>query len=288
MIHLELMRKIAIPTDLSENAKNAFEFAMALFNESSIFYIIHAYAEAVFLPETLNLPNEKIEIKKKEVAENCKTQINNLIEEMREKYPESRHQFRVVTQCGYLLNEVNQLVNAENIDVLVMGTRGKTNDRNITFGSNTLQVLKQVQCPVLCVPENYSYKTPEKILFPTNYLIPYQKRELKLVDEICSYYNAEVHVLYVSNFGLLSKRQKTNQDFLQKQLDTDSITFHQIKESSKTNIFNEIIDKMDIDLLVMVNTRHSILEAQLEKSTIDKIGLKPKIPFLVLQNLPRI
>ncbi len=260
---------------------------MALFNESSIFYIIHAYAEAVFLPETLNLPNEKIEIKKKEVAENCKTQINNLIEEMREKYPESNHQFRVITNCGYLLNEVNQLVNAENIDVLVMGTRGKTNDRNITFGSNTLQVLKQVQCPVLCVPENYTYKTPEKILFPTNYMIPYQKRELKLVDEICSYYNAEVHLLYVSNFGQLSKRQKTNQEFLQKQLDTDSITFHQIEESSKTNIFNETIDEMDIDLLVMVNSRRSYLEHLFTKSTIDKIGLKPKIPFLVLQNLPR-
>lgn len=281
------MRKIAIPTDLSENAKNAFEYAMALFNESSIFYIIHAYAEAVFLPDTLNLPDDKIEIKKKEIAVNCETQINKLIEEMREKYPESNHQFRVITNCGYLLNEVNQLVNAENIDVLIMGTRGKTNDRNLTFGSNTLQVLKEVQCPVLCIPENYTYKTPKKILFPTNYMVPYQKRELKLVDEICSYYNAEVHLLYVSNFGLLSKRQKTNQEFLQKQLDTDSITFHQIEESSKTNIFNETIDEMDIDLLVMVNSRRSYLEHLFTKSTIDKIGLKPKIPFLVLQNLPR-
>ncbi|MEX0998300.1 MAG: universal stress protein [Flavobacteriaceae bacterium] len=281
------MRKIAIPTDLSENAKNAFEYAMELFNESSIFYILHAYAEAVFLPETLSLPDDQVENKKKEVAENCEIEINKLIEEMREKYPESNHQFRVLTNCGYLLNEVNQLVNSENIDVLVMGTRGKTNDRNLTFGSNTLQVLKQVQCPVLCIPENYAYKTPKKILFPTNYMIPYQKRELKLVDEICSYYNAEVHVLYVSNFGLVSKRQKTNQAFLKSTIDTDAIHFHQIEESSKTHIFNETIDKMEIDLLVMVNTRHSFLEAQLEKSTIDKVSLRPKIPFLILQNFKR-
>lgn len=281
------MRKIAIPTDLSDNAKNAFEYAMALFNESSIFYIIHAYAEAVFLPETLNLPDDKIDIKKKEVAINCETQINKLIDEMREKYPESNHQFRVLTNCGYLLSEVNQLVNSENIDILVMGTRGKTNDRNITFGSNTLQVLKEVQCPVLCIPENYNYKTPKKILFPTNYMIPYQKRELNLVNEICSYYNAQVHLLYVSNFGLLSKRQKSNQEFLHMQLDTDSITFHQIEESSKTNIFNETIDQMDIDLLVMVNSRRSYLEHLFAQSTIDKIGLKPKTPFLVLQNLAR-
>jgi nucleotide-binding universal stress UspA family protein len=281
------MRKIAIPTDLSENAKNAFEYAMALFNESSIFYILHAYAEAVFLPETLNLSDEQVELKKKEVSESCEIKLNDLIEEMREKYPESNHQFRVMSHCGYLMSEVDALVNSENIDVLVMGTRGKTNDRNITFGSNTLQVLKQVQCPVLCIPENYKYQTPQKILFPTNFMIPYQKRELKLVDEICSYYSSEIHLLLVSNFGLLSKRQKTNQEFLQKQLDTDSISFHQIEESSKTNIFNETIDKMNIDLLVMVNSRRSYLEHLFEKSTIDKIGLRPKIPFLVLQNLPR-
>ncbi len=281
------MRKIAIPTDLSENAKNAFEYAMALFNESSIFYILHAYAEAVYLPETLSLPENEVEIKKKEIAENCEMEINKLIEEMIEKFPESNHQYRVLTNCGYLLNEVNQLVNSENIDILVMGTRGKTNDRNLTFGSNTLQVLKQVQCPVLCIPENYTYKTPKKILFPTNYMIPYQKRELKLVDEICSYYNAEVHVLYVSNFGLVSKRQKTNQEFLQKQLDTDSIHFHQIEESSKTNIFNETIDNKEIDILVMVNSRRTYLEHLFTISTIDKVSLKPKIPFLILQNFKR-
>ncbi len=281
------MRKIAIPTDLSENSKNAFEYAMALFNESSIFYILHAYAEAVFIPDNLNLPDDQLEVKKKEVGSNCENQLNALIEEMREKFPESNHQFRVLTSCGYLLTEVNKLVNRENIDVLVMGTRGKTNDRNLTFGSNTLQVLKQVQCPVLCIPENYTYQTPKKILFPTNYMIPYQKRELKLVDEICSYYSTEVHVLYVSNFGLLSKRQKTNQEFLQKQLDSDSISFHQIEESSKTHIFNETIDKMDIDLLVMVNSRRTYLEHLFTESTIDKIGLKPKIPFLVLQNFIR-
>jgi len=281
------MRKIALPTDLSDNSKNAFEYAMSLFNESSVFYILHAYADAVFSSDTLNLPNEEVELKKRKVRENCEIEIHKLIDEMREKFPESNHQFKVMTNCGYLLQEINQLVDAENIDVVVMGTRGKTNDRNLTFGSNTLQVLKQVQCPVLCIPENYVYQTPKKILFPTNYMVPYQKRELKLVDEICSYYGAEVNVLYVSNFGLISKRQKINQEFLKKQLDTDSIHFHQIEESSKTNIFNETIDKMEIDLLVMVNTRHSFLEAQLEKSTIDKLSLKPKIPFLILQNFRR-
>ncbi|WP_339610253.1 universal stress protein [uncultured Planktosalinus sp.] len=281
------MRKIAIPTDLSLNAQNAFEYAVSLFNEPSVFYLLHVYAEAVFLPENSNLPTDKLEHKNKLTSQKCQERLTQLIENIKNNYPSSQHEFVTQTKCGYLLDEVNNLVKAENIDLLVMGTRGETNDRNLTFGSNTLQVIKQVQCPVLCIPETYQYKTPKKLLFPTNYMIPYQERELKLVEELSRYYNAEIHMLYVSDFNMSSSRQKDNKAFLEDVIDSESIYFHQVKASSKTHTFNKQIEKMNIDLLVMVNSRHTYLESLLEKSTIDKIGLQPKIPFLILQNFIR-
>ena len=48
-----------------------------------------------------------------------------------------------------------------------------------------------------------------------------------------------------------------------------------------------ILEKQEIDLLVMINTRHSFFENLLYTSTIERIGLQIKIPFLILQNLPR-
>jgi len=281
------MRKIALPTDLSDNALNALEYAVALFNEPSKFYLLHAYADQIYGTETLDFSDEEIEQKKLGTAENCTTYLKPLIENIAKKFPDCKHEFEVMPKCGYLIDEINRLVDKENIDVVVMGTRGKTNDRNITFGSNTLQVIKLVKCPVLCIPENSKFKAPKKLLFPTNYLIPYQKRELKIVDEICNYYKAETHVLYVSNFGLISKRQLSNQTLLKKLLDVERIQFHQVETKSKTNIINETIESMSIDLLVMVNSRYSYLESLLVDSTIDKIGLQPKIPFLILQNYIR-
>ncbi len=281
------MRKIALPTDLSDNALNALEYAVALFNEPAKFYLLHAYADQIFGPETLDFSDDEIEQKKMGTAENCTSILKPLIDSILQKHPGCKHEFEVMPKCGYLLDEINQLVDKENIDIIVMGTRGKTNDRNITFGSNTLQVIKQVKCPVLCIPENFKFKEPKKLLFPTNYMIPYQKRELKIVDEICKYYKAETHVMYVSNFGVISKRQKSNQTLLKTLLDVERVRFHQVEMTSKTNIINENIEKMDIDLLVMVNSRYSYLESLLVDSTIVKIGLQPKIPFLILQNYLR-
>ncbi len=54
-----------------------------------------------------------------------------------------------------------------------------------------------------------------------------------------------------------------------------------------TKAINVFIIENPIDMLVMVNTRHSYLENILYQSTIEKIGLHIDIPFLVLQNLPR-
>lgn len=281
------MRRVAIPTDLSENAFNAFEYAVNLFNEPSAFYLMHAYAGTIYNAENVKLTDAELEALRDKKAVDCESKLTRLIDEIKSKHPNSGHEYKIMPQCGYLIDEVVELVRTENIDVLVMGTKGATNDRNITFGSNTLQVLKNVQCPVLCIPEKYSFKEPKKLLFPTNYMIPYQKRELELVDEICQYYNAELHMLYISNFDIHSNRQRDNQMFLKEQLSNAIISFHQTEESSKTNVINDTIEKMDIDLLVMVNSRHTYLENILSKTTIDKIGLNPKIPFLILQNFIR-
>ena len=53
---------------------------------------------------------------------------------------------------------------SKNVD-LVMGTRGETENKDITFGSNTLQVIKYVNCPVLAVPSVYGKTTPQNLLF---------------------------------------------------------------------------------------------------------------------------
>ena len=42
-----------------------------------------------------------------------------------------------------------------------------------------------------------------------------------------------------------------------------------------------------MDMLVMVNTRHSFLENILFQTTIDNITLNTEIPFLALQNMRR-
>jgi nucleotide-binding universal stress UspA family protein len=94
-------------------------------------------------------------------------------------------------------------------------------------------------------------------------------------------------VLHISRFEELSFRQQDNQAFLEFCLKENKPKFLKLAGKDVSKTINNAIESYNSDLLVMVNSRHSFLENLLYTSTIDKIGLNVKIPFLVLQNLPR-
>jgi len=247
---------------------------------------MHAYADEVYQQDKLT-KRSQLDILREEVSRNSEQHLKKVLEDIKHHYPNPQHNFRKVSAFGSLIDEVDDLVNQENLDIVVMATRGETNDRSLTFGSNTLQVLKYISCPVLAIPEGYTYHAPKEVLFPTNYLVPYKRRELKLLCEISGSFRSTIHMLYIDPIKKLSLRQEDNQRFLRECLPKAKLLYETTQEKDKTIAITKYIVHNDIDLLVLVNSRHSFLEDMLSQSTIDKIGLHIKIPFLVMQNLSR-
>ena len=281
------MRKVLIPTDFSENAWNAIRYALEIFkNEISEFYIMHAYQDEIYKDEDkmsrLNL-NETIQ----RVANKSQLALQAILKDIQKISPNPKHAYNIISSNNLLLDEADKIVNEKNIDLVVMGTRGYTNDRKLTFGSHTLQVLKYVQCPVLVIPENYRFKEPKQILFPTNFMIPNKRRELKLLCELTASFKGKIDVLYVSNIEKMSMRQEDNKAFIKEELCKNAINFRTVNSKDVLNVIYQYIDDFSVDLLVMVNTRHSFLENILFKSTIDDLTLNVNIPFLALQNTTR-
>ncbi|TDT40487.1 nucleotide-binding universal stress UspA family protein [Maribacter spongiicola] len=281
------MKNILIPTDFSSNAYHAIAYALNVFKcERTNFYFIHAYADEVYGPYH-NVDKETFDKQKNSIADESEKKLNKLVIDTQTKTHNPLHKYEGISSFESLVDAINDFADSKNIDLIIMGTKGKTASSKITFGSNTVQVFKYVKCPVLAVPDQYDYSQPKKILFPSNYMLPYKRRELKLLDIMAGEFKAEVLSLYISDFEDLSLRQLDNKKFLEESLPNARLSFVRTGVHNRANAITEYIKENDIDLLVMVNSRHSFLEDLLYQSTIDKIGLSPTIPFLVMQNLPR-
>lgn len=281
------MKNILIPTDFSINADNAIEFAMDLFKcERTNFYLMHAYADELY-KISHNKEDGLFEEEKKNLAKNSEEKLSTIISKIKSERHNPKHRFEQVSVFESLVDGVNDFVNKIEIDLVLMGTKGQTADKKITFGSHTVQVFKYVKCPVLAIPSDYIFKQPKKILFPSDYMIPYKRRELKLLDTLAARFKSEIHSLYISDFEDLSHRQTDNQLFLKESLPHANLSFKRTEVKNRGIAIMEYVSEQNMDLLVMVNSRHSFLEDMLYRSTVDQIALNPVIPFLVLQNLPR-
>ncbi|MCG2420150.1 universal stress protein [Aequorivita sp. F47161] len=281
------MQKILMPTDFSENSLNAIKYATELFKHNPAeIYLLHAFADEVYEAKA-RLADEIFNELQQKTRERAEHELAELRKKVIEFSPNPKHTIHTISEFGLLVDATNNWVEKENIDVVVMGTKGKTADTKLTFGSNTLQVIKYVKCPVLAIPAVYEDVHPKNLLFPTDFLLPYKRRELKLVSTIARCFASKVDFLYVSKFPTLSLRQQDNKNFLEATFSENKVDFKQEYNTDVTKAINTFIVENPIDMLVMINTRHSYLENILYQSTIEKIGLHIDIPFLVLQNLPR-
>lgn len=154
------MRKIICPTDFSEAANNAIEYA------ANLAQILKAQLEIV----NIQLLSAVEPILSGVEANKSVSSITETLNEIKEEVIRS---FNI--SCGYRVETtVNTLEKAfqdlsEINDLIVMGTNGMDDVYQYFFGTNTYHIIKKVKCPLLVIPEGVSYNAIKKIVFAWDY-----------------------------------------------------------------------------------------------------------------------
>jgi len=276
------MKKILLPTDFSENSWNAIKYALQLFkNETCKFYLLNTYTPAVYHAEYVLVEPAQlgvIDIVRDGVLEN----LENLKTRIIKKFKTPTNNIEVIGAFNTLIAEIIEIVDQKKIDYVVMGTKGATGAKEILFGSNTVHVIKNIKCPILAIPDGFEFETPRDILFPTDYAIAYKLNQLKPLKDIMLLYNTRVNILHLTTNYNLSNKQKTNKSILENALKNVEHTFNEESDQTVEEGITNFQLKKPVNMLVMINNKHSFFENLFFKSTINKIGFHLKIPFLVI------
>ena len=216
------------------------------------------------------------------VRENALKQLDIFKDRMTKTFKNPKHTIETIAAFNTLVSEVKELVAKKKIDYVVMGTKGATGATEVLFGSNTVHVFKNLDCPILAVPAGFSFETPHEILFPTDYEIDYKDHHLKPLIDITSLFNTRVNILNVSYGYDLSEDQEAYKNILQKSFEHVAHLFHSVSNKDVAEAITEFQLKSRVNLLVMINNKHSFFENLFFKSTINQIGFHLNIPFLVI------
>lgn len=283
------MRKnILIPTDFSGNAWNATIYATSLFrNTECTFYLLNAFQRYHLTTESLIEPDPGDENYERE-RETSQRGLEELVDGLQTRQDHNNHHFKMISVYNTVTEAVKESVKKHDISLVVMGTRGETDDINFLYGSNAISVMEKVEnCPVLVVPDHSSL--PEGILrevvFATNYKSPYYKKELDQLIEIAGSYKAAIRFLYVEDNDTFNKEQEKNKEELELFFEHLPYSFHTLKNKKAVAGIHAFIESRGSDLLVIYERKHGFFTEFFSKSLVKEIGEKPLIPTLVLKEL---
>ena len=151
MIKYPQYKKVLFCTDFSENVDYAFDFAYGIAKrDEGTLYILHiiprnpnqAYAESFVAMEDLENIQKAV---KGDIANNYNERYVNKIA--------NGIAYELVTKTGREDEEILAFAKQEHVDIIVMGTHGKTGIKHVFFGSIAEKVLRHSPFPVFVIPD---------------------------------------------------------------------------------------------------------------------------------------
>ncbi len=143
------IKKILCPTDFSENSKHAMKYALTLAALSQAELELFHVVEPITYPQSTELFEpvlDEVELTMKMGAAFQK-QLEDQVAALKEEYP--KIEGKIVTGNTFL--EIIQVARDENVDMIVMGTHGRTGLAHVLIGSVAEKVVREAPCPVLTV-----------------------------------------------------------------------------------------------------------------------------------------
>jgi nucleotide-binding universal stress UspA family protein len=283
------MKRILLPTDFSENAYNAISYAVQLYKDIKCkFYILHTYTPVSISAGRMvdnyssfdlqDITKETAERKLKGIEDRLKTEFNN-----------ANHTFITMVSFNTLTSEMVEVVKKKEIEFVIMGTKGATGAKEIFIGSNTMQTIKNLKCPVIAIPSGFKYEKPSEILFPTDYKIHKANKYLSLIKELCeNNNNSKLHILNVSQDISLKEKQEQTETFLD---DFFKETIHLFHNTENQDLVKAIITfkkTYKINFLIMVHNEHNFFENLFFKPVVNQMVYHTNIPFLVIPSEDQI
>ena len=154
------IKKILYATDLSENARYAFGYAVSLANRyDARITVLHVVEELSSFARSMveEILGEKrwadrIKEKEAEVISDLKTRLDEFCKQVRHEQPSCPFVIdKIVVVTGHPVDQISRYAKEMNADVIVMGSRGKGGLADVTLGSTSRRLLKRGITPVMII-----------------------------------------------------------------------------------------------------------------------------------------
>ena len=236
------MKKILVPTDFSEQAGYALDFAYQIALKSTAEIILVNVVDYPGLSSVWGGGMNVIGGAEPPLDNLDESFINNLLTRSKDEMNSMIKKLNLgnvkITQMVEVGNPyfvITEKIEQEKVNLVIMGSKGATGLEEVLIGSNTERVVRHAKCPVITIKKKRDFTKIHNIAFASNF----EGDQTYVVDELFKLqdiFNARLHLVKINtpnNFESNRTILKGMKDFVDK---------YKIKNYS-LNIYNDFIEE---------------------------------------------
>ncbi len=141
------IKSILFPTDFSEGSAEALKYAVEFANRyGAKLYVLHVIYD-IAKASGWYVPHVSMDAIYKDIQEGARKELDNFgVNELG-----GLKNIERIVQTGVPYQEIMNCAVKNKIDMIIIGTHGRTGIDRILFGSTAAQVVRNAPCPVLTV-----------------------------------------------------------------------------------------------------------------------------------------
>ncbi len=272
-----MINNILFPTDFSENAKNAIAFAVELAkkNNAKLFFA-HTYETPLLAPSSTFVTREQT------MADSRERMLKAAEKNMQELLKSSdladvSYEYFIVE--GEAVGEIQELITNNDIDMVVMGTKGESAKRELFLGSVTKKLIQELHCPVIAIPGDYVLGKIEQIVYATD-LKDDEAKTINYLVKIARLFSATLTILHLDK----NEVDKTvNVEELKKLISNSDYAKIEFKDIVVNNLLEGIesyVKENHSSILTMTTKTTGFFEKIFHQSATKEILFHTHIPIL--------
>ncbi len=261
--------KILVPTDFSDSANQALEYAAEIARATqSQLTLLHVYSGQAHLSSKIQIV-ERLNL----ICQTTNTEYEPVV-------------CIPMTRAGDVVDEILAEADDIGVDLIVMGTKGATNLGRLFFGSNTASVIEKATCPVLSVPGTHTFNKPQKMLFSTNF----SREELNAAVQFVSLAKVFGATVIIAHVSVEHEREEVDASLvrvfandLSQTTNYDKIVTRIASDNTVSLGLDSLIAETGADIIALSTRRRGILEKMYNPSITKKYSLQADIPLMAFR-----
>lgn len=247
------MKKILVPTDFSKTAQTAAEVASGIAKKAGaeviLLHVIEEGAEdSVKITGEVVYEDMEEKLFMMKLIERSKKQLAKLAEDPMFAGVKVRPELRM----GTPFHGMRTIITEHKVDLVVMGTAGRTGIEGMIIGSNTEKVVRHAQCAVLTVQKKPARPDFKNIVYATS-MGKDEEIFARVVKRAQEMYDATVHLVRINTPGNFQRDAIVKQymkDFAKK-LMLKNYTINIFNDFSEEEGIIYFADSINADMIAM-------------------------------------